>query len=167
MTKNILKSNNKKNEYVIEWFPATKLPKLHPVTQVYGVCFNHSGQILIVKTTKNWQLPGGHPERGESYEETLKREVDEEGDIDIENLIPLGYQKVTRYTSRKKVFVFYQLRYFAKISRMKKQTIDPATERIPKRRFIEPKNFLNYCQWGKTGKAMMQAAMDTFTKENK
>jgi len=128
------------------------------VNQVYGICFNPEGEMLIIKTKKNWSLPGGTPEQGETFEQTLHREVDEEGDIDIENLTPIGYNKIGQTKNGKKE-VFYQLRYIASITKLKKQTIDPATGIIPKRKFIKPEEFLYYCPWGKPGEAMMKEAL--------
>ncbi|MCL6501020.1 MAG: NUDIX hydrolase, partial [Candidatus Pacearchaeota archaeon] len=104
---------NRGNVFVLTWRKAKNFSRIKPVTQVYGVCFDKKGRILIVNTAGNWCLPGGTPEKSESFEETLKREALEEGDVEIYDLRPLGYQKVW---SKEKSGI-YQLRYFARVSR--------------------------------------------------
>ncbi|MEM4215046.1 MAG: NUDIX hydrolase [Candidatus Pacearchaeota archaeon] len=153
MIKEIVKNRDK--IFVIEWHKTKDFSKIKPITQVYGVCFNDKGKVLIVKPGKEWGLPGGTPEKGEDFEETLKREALEEGDVEIYDLRPLGYQKV--WITKNKAI--YQLRYFARISKVKKQTIDPATRKVNKRKFIQPKEFLKYCPWGKIGKEIVRLAV--------
>ena len=160
MIKNILK--DKEDTYELVWFGSTDFSKLNPVKQVYGVLFNKKGEIVIVNTSGNWQLPGGKPEDNESFEETLIREVDEEVDVDISDIKPLGYQKVIHYEKDKRVSVTYQLRYFALVKKVKKQTIDPAHNKIPVRKFINPDEFLNYCPWSDIGKAIIKKAKNQF-----
>lgn len=152
--------NNGKESH-LTWHKTKNFSKLANVRQVYGICFDNSGKILIIKIKKNWSLPGGTPEKGESYEQTLKREVDEEGDVDIKNLIPLGYNKIIVFNKNKtKKEIFYQLRYIAKIARIKKQTPDPAYNIIPQRKFINPKDFFKYCPWGAPAEKMMNEALN-------
>jgi len=142
--------------FVLTWHEKKNFSKIKPITQVYGACFDKKGRVLVINTTGNWSLPGGTPEKGESFEETLKREVDEEGDVEIYELKPSGYQKVWNKEENK---IFYQLRYFARISKVKKQTIDPARGKIPKRKFILPSDFLKYCQLGRIGKEIIRLAV--------
>jgi hypothetical protein len=69
------------NEYGVEYHDAdalVDLPKLL-VTQAYGVCFCN-GKLLIGQRAKNgmWGHLGGSLEFGETPEQTLKREIQEE-----------------------------------------------------------------------------------------
>ncbi|HLC72560.1 MAG TPA: NUDIX hydrolase [Candidatus Nanoarchaeia archaeon] len=143
---------------LLTWHENNDFSKLKNVKQSSGVCLNRKGELLIIKTKEHWSLPGGTPEQGETFEQTLRREVDEEGDIDIDNIIPIGYNKIEQTKDEKKE-VFYQLRYVANITKLKKQTIDPATGKIPERKFINPKDFLYYCPWGRQGEAMIKKAV--------
>ena len=147
-----------KANYGVEWFDDVNFSSLKNVKQVYGVLFNELGEILIVNTVGNWQLPGGKPEPGESWEETLIREVEEEADVEIESIIPLGHQDVSEIKEDGKGTPFCQLRFFAKISKLKDSTEDPATGKIPERKFIRPKEFSNYCPWGKIGQYVIDKA---------
>ncbi len=59
------------------------------VTVCAGVIF-YQGKILIAQRRKDkslgglWEFPGGKIEAGETHEQTLKREIKEEFDIDIQ-----------------------------------------------------------------------------------
>lgn len=160
MIKQIVKSDRK--AYEIIWHDSTDFSRISPITQVYGVCFTKDRKICIVENPRgHWTLPGGTPEKGESFKQTLKREVDEEADIKITNIELLGYQKVNNKKIGRNV---YQLRYSAIISKIKKQTIDPATKRIGERAFIKPEDFLKYVKWGNTGEAMLKKAVKWFNK---
>ncbi|MBT4376128.1 NUDIX hydrolase [archaeon] len=103
-------------------------------------------------------MPGGKLETGESWEETLIRECIEEADVEIENIIPLGYQKVSEIKEEKEKPHFHQLRFAAKIKKLNESTIDPATGKIPERKFIHPEEFLEYCPWGEIGKHITHLA---------
>ena len=139
-------------KYNVEWFEDTDFSNIERVRQVYGVLFNEDGKILIINTVGNWQLPGGKPEKGESWEEALVREVLEEADVEIENILPLGYQKVNQIKENKDQPSFHQLRFAAKIKKINDSTSDPATGIVPERKFINPEEFLEYCPWGNIGK---------------
>jgi len=64
----------------------------HCVT-IYAVLFNDQVEILSVKYARgDWAFPGGHLEKGESWEESLRREIKEELDMEesqVELIAPL------------------------------------------------------------------------------
>ncbi|MEK6932965.1 MAG: hypothetical protein AABW56_04200, partial [Nanoarchaeota archaeon] len=62
-------------------------------------------------------------------------------------------------TKNGKKSVFYQLRFIAKVSKIKKQTPDPATNNQFGRKFINPKDFISYIHWGITGEQMIKRAL--------
>ncbi len=106
-------------------------------------------------------MPGGTPEGKETPEETLIREVDEEADLELQDLQPLGYQKIENLDNGQ---IFYQLRYFAKIKKIKPQTIDPANGKINERKFIAPEYFSKYCPWGNVGEEAIRLAKEIYAK---
>ena len=136
-----------------KWIPSKNCSKFKPITQVYGVCFTKEGKILIVKDLRDWKLPGGTPEKNEIPEETLKREVFEEANVIFGDCHMIGVQEVE--IEGKKI---YQLRYVAVIDEVKKQTVDPATRRTMKRKFIKISEFKKYVKWGRIGEKILLAA---------
>lgn len=147
-------------EVYSRWIPSNDYRKFKPITQVYGVCFTKNNKILIVNDLGNWKLPGGTPEKGETPEETLKREVFEEATVIIKNYQMIGAQEVIfpNNPDKKQGDHFYQLRYFVMIDKIEKQTSDPATKRTMKRKFIKPSEFKKYIKWGKKGEEMFKEA---------
>lgn len=73
-----------------------EMPKhdLFEVSQ-YIAIINNQNRILLLQASDltrisgKWSFPGGHIDYGESIEESLKREVKEETNIDIEVLSPI------------------------------------------------------------------------------
>lgn len=146
--------------YSLEWFDDEDFSKLNNVTQVYGFLFDRDGKIVIVKhgDLSDWRLPGGGPEKVDGdWKDTIRRESSEEADVEISDIFPLGYIKVT--PSDKKMKIHYLLRCAGKITRVNEQTVDEAVGIINERKFIEPSEFLSYCPWGNTGKANIEKAI--------
>jgi|WetSurMetagenome_2_1015567.scaffolds.fasta_scaffold111127_2 8-oxo-dGTP pyrophosphatase MutT (NUDIX family) len=155
---------NGKNKTILSWHESDDFSKMKNVRQCYGICFDNKNRIMIVSNKKDkWFLPGGTPEKGETFEQTLIRELDEEADIGIDNIIPLGYNKIEEFKEGKRN-VFYQLRYIAKIKKIKRQTIDPATNTQFERKFINPQDFLAYTLWGRPGEEMIKDALDKYVR---
>ena len=55
-----------KAKYNVTWFDNTDFSNLQNIKQVYGVLFNNNGELLIINTVENWQLPGGKTEKTEN-----------------------------------------------------------------------------------------------------
>ncbi|MBS3083540.1 NUDIX domain-containing protein [Candidatus Pacearchaeota archaeon] len=156
----------KGKKYIIKWHSAddfSKIPK-EKVTQVYGVCFDKSGKMIVVDVRRrdNWALPGGGIEKGENYFETLRRECMEEADMEITDIKPIGYNETIEIDENGHEKEIYQLRYFARITRLRKQTIDVATGVIPFRKLIKPEDFGFYCPWGFQGNEIISKAVKMF-----
>ncbi|MBT6689858.1 NUDIX hydrolase [archaeon] len=151
-------------EYNIEWFEDTDFLKIENIKQVYGILFNKEGEMLVINTVGNWQLPGGKPECNESWEETAIRESMEEADVEIENIIPLGFQRVSEIKRDEELPFFHQIRFVANIKKLNESSIDPATGKVPERRFIKPEEFLKYCPWGKISQYIINLAEEKRVK---
>ena len=70
--------------------------KQYPEVTVGALIVDENGEILLIRSHKwsnKYVVPGGHIEIGETIEETLKREVKEETNLDIEVGEFLGVQE--------------------------------------------------------------------------
>lgn len=152
----------------VEIFDSNKFEDLKNVQQVYGFIFNEKNQMLVIRLEgkKNWCLPGGGPEDyDKNYEETLKREVIEEADVEIKEIKPSFYMTSKCLNKEKTNSKDGTLiRFVARVKKIKPQTIDPATGSINERKFIETKDFLEYCPWGEDGRIQLELALKTMNK---
>ena len=73
------------------------------VTKV--IIFDENNKILILKRAdgdENWDLPGGHVEKGEKWEDGARRETKEETDLDVSRLKHLSdHEEIKFYTCKK------------------------------------------------------------------
>ena len=165
MTKFTEKSIWDGQEITYTWLPTPDVKNYVPVTQVYGVCINDGGKILVIKD-KRWQIPGGTPEQGETAEETLQRELVEEAQVEVDRLIPLGVQEV-RYPNnpnKEQSELFYQYRYLAMITKINPTQPDPATGREYERRFVSFDEVDEYVKWGGISTEMFKDAKNLLNK---
>jgi mRNA-decapping enzyme subunit 2 len=66
--------------------------------KVYGtICISPLNTILVVRGKKSskWSFPKGHKNRGETYIDCAVRETYEEAGIDLENIVPTSYQRLS------------------------------------------------------------------------
>lgn len=154
-----------KATYKVKWSEDTDFDSLENIKQANGILFNKEGKILIINIVGNWQLPGGHIEGGESYDEGLKREISEEADVEIDNITPLGNLRIAEIKNGILKPEFIQVYYFGKISKLNEQTIDPAHNKIAERKFIKPGEFTNYVPWGKVGRVIIDKAKKVFLEK--
>ena len=148
------------------WIKSSNIEKYNPVTQVYGIIFNEDNEILICREDENssWLIPGGHPEEGESFKETLKREVLEEVDVEVSDIIPLGVFKVEFSDDPEKII--YQSRFIAKLKKLNPQTEDPSIKKTWVRKFVPAGKISEYVKWGEEGDAMFKDAIELYGKQN-
>lgn len=110
-------------------------------TQVSGYIFNDKNEMLIVKGGKVWTVPGGHPEAGETKEETLHREIMEEACITLKDVNYLGAVEVVENGE-----TYYQLRYTAHVNEVLPFTEEWETS---EREFVALDNLPEYIKWAK------------------
>lgn len=123
---NLVSSFEYNGHVVVEWYDIISkedLPEL-PWGQVYAVG-NLEGLVPVVLygDTVRPNLPGGKPEQGETVEQTLKREIQEELNCEVTDWQPIGYQKLTREGDIASV---YQLRVYAGLQKIGEFENDPA-----------------------------------------
>lgn len=146
-------------KYIFEYSDADSFDRLDVslCTQVYAVCFSGDQMIIGYGGKKqNWGLIGGTIEAGETFEQTLKREIAEESNMEVLSCLPLGYQKVI--DTRDHSFI-YQLRYVCTVRSYGLFVADPAGG-ITEIKLIEPAMYKIFFDWGKIGERMIARALD-------
>ncbi len=129
--------------------------------QCYGICF-YGEKLVIVKGTfgakeREWGFTGGRIEAGETFEETLRREVQEESNMEVLSYLPMGYQEVIQNDER---LFKYQLRYVCKVRPYGPFVADPAGGAINEMKLIDPSEYKQYINWGKIGDRCIERALE-------
>ena len=150
-------------EYIFEYTDADSFDDLEYsfVRQAYGVCFCDDKIVIGFGGNKHaWGLIGGTVEPGETYKQTLVREIQEESNMEVLKWIPVGYQKAidTRDGS-----FFYQLRYACTARPYGPFVSDPAGG-VTEIKLIDPKDYKNYFDWGKIGERIIERALELKNK---
>lgn len=146
-------------EYKLIWHDSDNFDDIKDrnLQQSYGVCFCN-GKLVIVSNNGKWSLVGGHIEIGESPEEALVREVQEETNMKVLKQIPIGYQEVINPDGT----TIYQFRSFCLVEPLGNFVSDPAGS-VTEIKLIDPKDYKNYFNWGKIGDRIMERAMEIYT----
>lgn len=148
----------KDKSLTLEIYGDTNFDRLSPVTQVQAVCFDEQDNVILYEHIEGWVgLPGGTIEKGESFEEALKRELDEEISAELIEYIPIGYFKIHEKGDPSKG-VFYHLRYVAKVKLMN-ETPDPDGKALG-RKVVSLGEVSNVLGWGKRGDVLIKLAKD-------
>jgi len=126
------------------------------VKQIYGVCFYGDKIVLGFNSSNKWTLLGGKPEAGESFFQTLAREIKEESNMKLINAWPLGYQTQSGRNT-------YQLRYACIVEPFGEFVKDPAGG-IIKIELVDPKDANKYLKWGKIGDYLIDTATNLVKK---
>jgi 8-oxo-dGTP diphosphatase len=118
-----------------------------PVTQVYGWCFTPDGALIVLEDGGQYTLPGGKPETGETFAETLRREAREEGQLILGAILPFGYRLVEGDPAVLGGKPYAQVRAVALVERLLPPAMDPATGRWYRRLAVPPEEALRRLAW--------------------
>lgn len=146
------------------WYTVTaknRIPDL-PWQQVYAIG-NLNGQVpLITSLTceKEFNLPGGRTEPGETIEQTVAREMIEECNMRVIEWQPLGYQHLTEPDGKQ----IFQFRVYAKLEKIGKFVNDPGGGVI-KNALVDLNQVNSLINYGKIGERMIKLAKKYFTNE--
>ncbi len=132
--------------------------------QCYGLCF-YNDKLVIVRgyfgaEYREWGFTGGKIEEGETFEECLRREIQEESNMEVLAFHPIGYQKVIKKDGSFK----YELRYVCKVTPFGPFVSDPAGGVISEMKLIDPVEYKNYLDWGKIGDRLVERALEILPK---
>lgn len=137
----------------VEWFEVASIDDLPdvPWQQVYAIC-NLNGKVpVVLYENARTNLPGGHTEAGESIEETLNRELDEELNCRVKYWYPIGYQKLTEPDDPTPV---YQLRVYAEVEKIGEFTEDTGGSVIG-HKLVNLKDLNGEIGYGKVGERIV------------
>lgn len=153
------KSKDGTISYIYEYQDADSFEHLEyeKCRQVYGVCFCNT--LLVIGyggNKKNWGLIGGTIEKGETFEQTLRQEIQEESNMRILSFKPVGYQKVIDLKDDNYI---YQLRYSCIVEPFGPFEFDPAGS-VTEIKLISPSQYKKYFNWGKIGDRIINRAVE-------
>jgi len=141
---------NGKREIRSRWKDLDDYKGLH-VTRVGAMCFK-DGKICLIRSGggKKWVIPGGKPEKDESMEQALRRELDEEATLTVKNIKLLGATEnfIKDNPKKNEGDHFFKLFFTADITELNPQTEDPDAGVTRERIFIRPEEFKDYIDWG-------------------
>lgn len=144
-------------EHTLELYASDELPD-GPVSQVQCVAFTSGGQVVLYKHIDGYVgLPGGTVEGGESIEDSLHREVDEETAAKITKSGQIAYLKDTNEETGEHTF---QVRYWAEVDLLDTNVADPdgkALERV----VVDPTQVVELLGdgWGDRGAVLLELAI--------
>lgn len=136
----------------------SEVPTDLEVRQVYGFVFSPDGRILLFEDEGQFNLPGGKPDNGESFSETLIREAEEEVQVTIASIEYLGYQLIAADED------FAQVRMVALIDQIRHSVADPSTGRHYARLWVPPTQSNGLLKWGASGDEQVASAIAVVSK---
>jgi hypothetical protein len=152
-------SRDGKIKYIFEYQDVDDFSNLEfeKCTQTYGVCLCGGKLVIGYGGHKSsWGLIGGTIGKGETFEETLIREIKEESNMKVVSYRPIGYQKVINLNDQ--TFI-YQLRYVCIVESLGKFEFDP-TGSILGIKLIDPKKYKEYFDWGQIGERIIMRGLE-------
>jgi len=130
---------------VVRWMPPAFVPPRELTTQAYGVCFTeHRKIVLVTSGAGRWNLPGGHPEQGETLEAALEREVWQEARARVVRSQYIGCQQIDDPDAEAGPKLYYQARFWARVEVYPFKALFETTDR----RLIDPDELLDTLFWG-------------------
>jgi len=144
----------------VEWYDSQSIEDLLNVKwqQIYAIG-NLDGKVpVVLYETDKTNLPGGRTEVGETVQQTLERELEEEINCRVVSWRPIGYQKLAVPGMSEPV---YQLRVYAKLEKIGEFENDPGGNVIGYE-LIELNNLNKTIHYGNVGECMMELVASEF-----
>lgn len=149
---------------IADWYTVTdksQIPDL-PWQQVYAIGNLNSQVPLITSLTceKEFNLPGGRTEPGETIEQTIAREMVEECNMRVIEWQPLGYQHLTEPDGKQ----IFQFRVYGKLEKIGELVNDPGGGVI-KNTMVYLSQVNSLIKYSEIGERMVKLAKKYFTDE--
>lgn len=143
-------------DYLVEWHDADSFDEVpyERATQVYAVPFYRDKVLLVHTLGHGDNLPGGTIEPDETYEQTLRRELQEETNTRVIDWLPIGYQIVTEPDGKIK----YQLRVVATVDKIG-EFVKDAGGSVHHNLLVEPAKVNEYIKYGEVGDRVIARAI--------
>jgi ADP-ribose pyrophosphatase YjhB (NUDIX family) len=124
--------------------------------QIYGACFFKNKLVITYNNiTKQWNLVGGSIKKNETFEEALRREIQEETNMELLEYASIGYQASTDPDGD----TIFQLRTACLVKPLGPFHTDP-TGAVTKIKLIDPLDYKKYFDWGKIGDRIIERAVE-------
>lgn len=125
---------------------------------VHAFCFYKDKLVIVYAEKKGtWTPPGGHIEKGETYEEAVVREVMEESNMKVLHQELIGFLDVFEPNR-----IIRQTRSFCIVEPYGDFVADKDIEGgdITEMKLVDPADYKQYFDWGEVGDRIMERAME-------
>lgn len=135
----------------------TTLPK---IDQVHAICFLSADEIVFYKHIEGWVgNPGGGMEEGENVEDTIRRELIEEAQLELIRWATFGYEEIFFPHRNNDQRYSYFLRTVSQVKLIDKKIDDPAGKGVG--RIIVPiSEAAKRLNWEKKGGCLIKMARE-------
>ncbi len=145
------------NRKILLKFFDTPLKQGIRISQVSAFCI-YKNQFVLVRNKRGWSIPGGHPKKNETIEESLERELSEEACLEKNDYTTklIGWMKVEDPDNQGIEGKEYaQLRFLAIVNKLPEFVPD---DEIFERVVVSFDEFSKYVSWGTspTGSAQIR-----------
>lgn len=130
------------------------------VSGVHAWCFYKDALVIVHAGKKNrWTPPGGGVEKDEDSIDAMIREVKEETNMKVLRWAFIGYQDVFELNK-----FSTQARFVCLVEPYGDFVEDPDEGDITEIKLIDPKDYIEYFNWGEVGEHIMQRALKLLPK---
>lgn len=158
------KGKMKEKSYELELCPLDDCSELSCVDQVQAICFLNPNEIVFYKNKEGWLgNPGGTIENNESVEETLKRELIEEAQLELVDWKTIGFEEVFYPNKLKPKNKSCFLRVVAKVELINSPITDPGGKACG-RVVVKTEEASEKLDWGRKGEILIDLAKRKYSE---